>query len=191
VPFKYQDIPASGELRQGEILADVYEYRLVESSGGAPGAPELPAEFDPILHAFTIVMTPDCDLLTDFNRRLEGDLAHNAILHHVLLCDIFKEDEIRSRVAPGRDIWKSITGNQNERYHYLPAGKIGDDICQDCGSEALMALISCRRCTWISSERSPYPLALYMELLTVAKRGVLHSSPENIYTTSSTAYTHF
>jgi len=85
-------------------------------------------------------MTPDCDLLTDFNRRLEGDLAHNAILHHVLLCDIFKEDEIRSRVAPGRDIWKSITGNQNERYHYLPAGKIGDDIYQDCGSEALMAL---------------------------------------------------
>jgi hypothetical protein len=138
VAFKYDYPSSSRVLRQGEILADVYEYKPIDPVDCRATGTSIVV--DPIVHPYVVIIAQDCDLLTDFNRRSEGDLDHQGILQHLLLCDMFKEDEIRSRIAPGRDIWNRIKGNQDERYHCLPAGSIGDEICEDCGPGEVKAI---------------------------------------------------
>lgn len=130
VPFKYEQAPPAGEFRQGEILADVFEYRPIDPVGCRAAGTTI--DVAPVAHALTIIVTQDCDLLSDFNRRSEGSLEHQNILHHILLCDIFKEDEIRSRLPPGSEPWKRVRQNQDERYHCVVAGPIGEEICEDC-----------------------------------------------------------
>jgi hypothetical protein len=131
VPFKYVQPPTSGELRQGEILADVFEYKPKDPVDCRAARTSI--EVEPISHAYAIVVTQDCDLLSDFTRRSSKELEHPNILHHLLLCDMFKEEEIRSRLPQGSDIWKRVKQNQDERYHCVVAGPIGDEICEDCG----------------------------------------------------------
>ena len=42
---------------------------------------------------------------------------------HVLTCDAYEEKDIRGR-SPGRDIWRRIEQNQDERYHKPPEALI-------------------------------------------------------------------
>lgn len=88
-------------------------------------------DVEPITHTYALIIDQDCDLLSDFVRRTEGKLDHQNILQHVLLCDVFKEQEIRLRL-PGGDLLRRVKQNQDERFHCLPAGSIGDEGCEDC-----------------------------------------------------------
>lgn len=119
--FKYEP-PHHNEFRQGEILADVREYRPVH-----PAEEGAPVEIQPVIHTRVVMIAQDCDLLSDFQQRSTENHEHHNILQHLLICDLFETDEIRTRmIQTSSKEWRQIRQNQNERYHQLPAGPIGD-----------------------------------------------------------------
>jgi hypothetical protein len=124
VPLEYQITNDNGELQQGEVLANVWEHR----SEYPPIEPsDKVAPFISVHHPRMIVMTAECDMLWDYQARsgihdedaLTGiELNHPSILPHILLCEMYEQEEIRSTIT-GSDIWKRIRQNQDERYHHL------------------------------------------------------------------------
>ena len=129
MPLEYQTPPTSGHLRQGEILRDVFENR----ADCAATQPEInPVSVQPRVHPLTIVMSAQCDLLWDWEERSQPNAERIAeeslprLIPHVLLCDLFTEDEIRSSHGMNSTLWTGVKKNQNERYHHLPAARIGD-----------------------------------------------------------------
>ena len=85
-----------------------------------------------IHHPRIMVMTPDCDLLWDYEQRLQSDDAqdqspserdHPRLVPQVLFCELYVEGEIRQR-AGGSDIWRRIRRNQDERYHHLQSAPV-------------------------------------------------------------------
>jgi hypothetical protein len=122
VPFAY-DPPCVDELRQGEILAAVTDYRTknpAEVFGGAD------PEVDLRLHSRMVVVTSDCDLLKDYTERRKPQANWNLanFVEHVLLCDIYTVDEIITPASFSRHEWKPIRANQSERYHCFPAADV-------------------------------------------------------------------
>lgn len=125
----YDPSPSSGELRQGEIVGEVWEHRPTLAAGqsveGAVG------QIQSSHHARMMVMTQDCDLAQDYTVRSKkgsipdglADESDPGVLPHILLCDVFAEGEIKLSVA-GIEAWRRIKQNQNERYHALQAGQI-------------------------------------------------------------------
>jgi hypothetical protein len=128
--------PHFGPIRQGEILADLWEFRplvapVATSQGTSP-------EVIPVYHPFVIVMSADCDLEQDFKVRFGGHQAQEvyaegipqegqpAILPHVLLCAAYKSEEMTRPRIPGSDVLRRIRQNQDERYHYFHATGIGN-----------------------------------------------------------------
>lgn len=115
----------SGELRQGEILADIWEHRLEVSLGEQPPNPPS-ATTQSMNHPLMIILTQDCDLLQDYNSRSEGlgdfvEENHPRMLPHILCTDLISWDDIRSRF-PGGVSSGRLRKNQEERHHFLPAG---------------------------------------------------------------------
>jgi hypothetical protein len=125
----------SGALRQGEILSDIWIHRPlhppIEKTEGSP------IDIRSYHHPLMVVMSPDCDLDHDFPVRFPDlqaqeqyqsvteDESLPAIIPQVLLGDLYKEDEIRSRIQ-GADIWRRIKQNQDERYHCFESASIGN-----------------------------------------------------------------
>ena len=109
---KYAPSVAGTELRQVEILSHVVQLRLREM------APLQGAERDlvEIQWAWAIIVTQDCDLEQDFRAR-RGDVAADKILPNILLCGA--QEAAKAVVPPGREIWKPIQQNKNERYQFL------------------------------------------------------------------------
>jgi len=146
VPLLYEVAPDSGALRQGEILGDIWEHRVRRPASQIPEGSL--AEVDSRLHGLMIIMSAECDLYQDYvvrfseqpaqeQHELGTDERHPAVIPQVLLCDLYKQEEVRPRIG-GADIWKRINQNQDERYHYLKAAPIGDppqdelpDLCLD------------------------------------------------------------
>jgi hypothetical protein len=129
-------------LKQGEILADIWVHRPLVAAVEIP--PGHSVEIEPTRHPLVIVMTAECDLEWDYKTRfgeetIEGetgaivvlkgganvDINHPNLVHSVLMCEVYRDEEIRARV-PGSDIWKRIGRNQDERYHHFEQGPIGD-----------------------------------------------------------------
>jgi len=131
VAFLYEPPPGSGEMRQGEIISGVFELQPRRAPIAISEGDEVTVE--PIIHHRMMVMTADCDLLQDFgarqsNKNSVGDLGIEQLISNllpaILLCDLYIQEELQSRVAPGTDIWKRIAGNSDERYHHLDASQI-------------------------------------------------------------------
>lgn len=127
--FAFQ-LSLSGEkpqrLQQGEILAGILEPR--PDNPGAPLQPDSPVDFTWVNHPRAIVMTPDCDLLSDFASRQaspEGTPSPHR-LQHIHCCDLYAAAEIRENNALRSDLWRRVQRNQDERYHRLPPGKVDD-----------------------------------------------------------------
>ena len=117
MPLCYHPAPASGYLRQGEVLVGVVEHRADLPVGPAEGEVGVIA----VEHPLVVVMTNECDLLHDRQARDGGAATAANSLQHVLLCDGYRVGdrvELRGRLAlPGGDIAKRVEGNQDERYH--------------------------------------------------------------------------
>ena len=122
--------PSSGALRQGEILSEVWEYRVDFPSV------KLPSHYtvQPIEYPRLIVMAADCDLLWDYESRQRigrnevDESNENSILPHILLCRAYEQAEIRNtRPTINSSIWQRISKNQDERYHHLNAADVGGD----------------------------------------------------------------
>jgi hypothetical protein len=131
VPLIYEVAPGSGALRQGEILADVWDHRVAQPPVEIP---ERSFEVHSTLHHLVIVMTAVCDLDQDFKARfrepgggqgLDAPLAldeeHPGLVANVLLCDVYQEESLRLRGGTHikTDIWRRIKQNQDERYHHF------------------------------------------------------------------------
>jgi len=135
VSFAYDNPPDNGSIRQGEILGPLWEHRpLTPPTKLEPGA-EVPVQ--PVEHAVMVVLTPDCDLLWDFNARFVDEEARvalgpeseaiataNAAVPHVLLCDAYDGVVVRSRFDA--KLFKLASQNRDERYHYFPEAAVGD-----------------------------------------------------------------
>jgi len=128
VSFCYLEPPSSSALRQGEILLDVLEYRPTGFPKDLDSNPSI--EFESVNHRRVFVVSQDCDLLSDYKVRPQqasGDESseHSNVLPHVVLCEVYEGEEIRFKIG-GSDLWRRIKQNQDERYHCLPEGPIGD-----------------------------------------------------------------
>ena len=99
----YTAADLQAELRQGEILSDVYEARFDENLDS----------FVEIKRDFVVVASQDCDLYQDYNRFLQKKSEQ---LLGVLLYEGKKADAAQSE-AGGSDLWKPISQNKNERFH--------------------------------------------------------------------------
>lgn len=123
MPFQY-DPPGAGELRQGEILSSITDYRTTNPVETLTGV-------DPIvamrLHTRMGVVTSDCDLLKDYETRNTPQPWSSAhLLEHVLLCDVYTHDELEAALptAFGTKEWRQLRGNKLERYHCFPAAAV-------------------------------------------------------------------
>ncbi len=115
------DVP--GPLRQTEILSGLDRIRL---SAASFGAPEIAV--DAVHYEYAIVLTQDCDLQRDYEARElaaskgagSDDLKIKAaLLHDVLLCQVFAAEELRLTPAINSTIWHNVRNNKNERYQFL------------------------------------------------------------------------
>lgn len=125
MPLEYLPSPAEGELRQGEILGDVWKHETAAPATELSVTPDVVS----VHHPLVVVMVTDCDLLWDHQareRQQRGEAGadeERSLLPDVLLCDLFLEQEIRARV-PGSDVWRRVRQNQDERYHHIPAAPV-------------------------------------------------------------------
>lgn len=95
------------EFRQAEILSNIIQ----------PIWNQTTQELEIRTHPFAIILTQDCDLLWDYEQRSKGD---EGTLDSILLYMCELADNVRATIG-GRDIWRRIIQNNNERYHLLEA----------------------------------------------------------------------
>ncbi|GGC68776.1 hypothetical protein [Chelatococcus reniformis] len=117
-PIIYSKSSGGAELRQGEIISNIISYNYDSSSEGVVE----------IRHAYAIVISQDCDLLWDYQNRADGKLGE-------LSCVLLAHAEVISpewrKEAGGRDIWKRIIQNKDERYHALESVSSDTDLNGD------------------------------------------------------------
>jgi len=124
LPFPYLS-SKSLNLRQGEVLEGLIEFRPIMSSGQKLEAKQV-VDLLPIDHKYAIIVSQDCDLEGDYKARYTKEVPEDKLLAHVLFCDLFAENEIRARSKLGSDLFKRVRQNQDERYHRLDRAPIGD-----------------------------------------------------------------
>ena len=115
-------------LRQGEVLSAVLQRRQTLRSL----LPEVKPEIAVIEHPYAILLSQDCDLEKDFKYRSETnaeqlDDRSDKILPSVLLCEVLTVEELVASVPKGKDIWKRIIQNKDERYQVLEQVPLRDD----------------------------------------------------------------
>jgi hypothetical protein len=97
-----------GEFRQGEILSSVTQHVYVH--GDTPAV-------RPVLHAYSIIVSQDCDLLREYEDTPKGKPS---AINCILLFEARPAAELKQFFpsAGDRDR-KRIFQNNDERYHYL------------------------------------------------------------------------
>lgn len=131
----YQPPPPSGTLRQGEILGPVWDHRALVPPVELPKGQRVAIASSS--HPLRVVLSPDCDLLWDFESRFElldpdrdGDERafeqHPDAVAQVLLCDLFSHAQMRGRFKGKRELWRRVDQNQDERYHRLDAAPVAE-----------------------------------------------------------------
>lgn len=131
----YQPPPPSGALRQGEIVGPLWDHRALVPPIELPKGQGVAVASSP--HPLRVVLSPDCDLLWDFEARFELPDAdkgggegpfeqHPDAVGQVLVCDLFGHAHMRARFRGKRDPWRRVDQNQDERYHRLDAAAVAD-----------------------------------------------------------------
>lgn len=110
------------EIRQSEIFSNLTQYFYDPATENV----------EVVVHPFSIALTQDCDLLWDYESRNGGG---GKALDSVLLFSAMPAAE--ARAAIDGDIWRRVTGNNNERYHLLQ--RIPADC--DCTNEGITNLV--------------------------------------------------
>jgi hypothetical protein len=138
---KYAAILQRDRLHQGEILTGLVRVRQSLESLGAEDL-----GIDEITHPYLIVMTQDCDLAQDaeardiqaranedqsllndpdFQKKFGG--ASKLKIENILFCEAMATVDMKAIVPPGKDIWKRIIQNKDERYQCLEAIPAAED----------------------------------------------------------------
>ena len=114
-------------LRHGQIVCGVLEY-VPTGTLNANGGPT----FTEVKHDLVIVLTPECDLLSDFIQRdevgkspkPEEGKVNSGVLSHVQCCDLLPLGDIRWPYPFNRGTWDRVHENRDERYLRVPAEDI-------------------------------------------------------------------
>jgi hypothetical protein len=117
----YRPSDTHGPLRQAEVLSDVFQYRRSFLSLRAKTH-----ELEEIQHPYAIVMSPDCDLEQDFGSRM-GKIKADKTISDILLLQAITVDELRATTPAGKDIWKRIRQNKDDRYHVIESADPQED----------------------------------------------------------------
>jgi len=127
--------PPAGPFRQGEILSDVVQVRLLVESLSADQQADL--EFEEESHPYVVVLTQDCDLDWDFTSRTgeaDENKRQNKLVPNILLGELFPESVIRPRIGK----LDRLKSKQDFRYHHIPAVPPECDLA-GIGTEPLIA----------------------------------------------------
>jgi len=124
----YRPSSADGRVWQGEILENVIQIKL--SIESIQNNQEGMLDVFPVHHELVIVMSQDCDLEQDYNRRQAG---FEGTLPNTLFCDAYRAETLRAKVEQqdqlGRKDWKKrIAQNQHDRFHYLQKAEPEQDL---------------------------------------------------------------
>jgi hypothetical protein len=115
------------QLHHGEIVRNVVEF-VPTGTVDADGDPEVIK----VSHSLVVLITPECDLLSDYRERdtagkspnpEEGKL-NGRVLPHAQCCDLLLYDEIRWPYPFNPGTWKRVAELRDERYHRVPADDI-------------------------------------------------------------------
>jgi len=109
-PAKYIASSDAEPPRQGEIISGLVQVRMQLDDVGLVSARAIP-----LIHPFAIVLTQDCDLEQHVGRIKRGEEGN---LPSVLFCEAVLASHLRE-TAGGKDIWKRVRQNKDERYHCL------------------------------------------------------------------------
>src|SRR5690242_13360076 len=131
MPFAYAEAPTEGALRQGEVLGPLWDHRA--SYPPIPLGRGRRVAVRSTLHDLRIVLSPDCDLLWDYEARFDlpesesdpGIDLHPSSVNQVLVCDLQSRAEMRLRFKGNRDGWRRVDQNQDARYHHLLSARVG------------------------------------------------------------------
>jgi hypothetical protein len=113
----YARSTTNAPFRQGEILTDVLQYRRSLASFRANTH-----ELAETRHPFAIVISQDCDLERDYYARNPGpgeETSDAKLIPNIFVLEAVTVDELRLTSPKGKDIWKRIQQNKDERYHVL------------------------------------------------------------------------
>jgi hypothetical protein len=123
----YRPSRAEGRVWQGEILENLVQIKV--SIENVEGHEEGTIDVVPVTHELVIVMSQDCDLEQDHDRR---QAAEPGTLPNILFCDMYHAETLRLKVQAeeqlGRRDWKGITQNKNDRFHYLQRVEQNQDL---------------------------------------------------------------
>jgi len=130
---KYAGIASSERVHQGEVLSGIVRVRQSLASIGSQDI-----GVDEITHAYLVVMTQDCELAQDANAReiqkqaqqdapriddpdfkKKLDNAPKLKIENVLFCEAMPTADMKNSLPQGKDIWKRIIQNKDERYHCI------------------------------------------------------------------------
>ena len=103
----------TAEFRQSEILSAVRQYSVNAEEN----------HITKRIHEYCVILSQDCDLLQDFNKRKDGKPGG---LNGILL---FEARTVGASKAGGMGAkeFDKIAQNNNERYHFLQAAPAEDD----------------------------------------------------------------
>lgn len=111
----YERSEPERELRQGEIITGLQRVVL---DVGALADNRIVVDLE--THTYAILVSQDCDLEQDHNARQGGETAKaDKLLPNLLFLHAVEITDLRGAVPQGRDIWKRIIQNKDERYHVL------------------------------------------------------------------------
>jgi hypothetical protein len=113
--IKYE-LAAGNRLCQGEVVSGLIQIKQNVESIGSDGAISIVES----VHPFAIVLTQDCDLEQDARSRFEGGDGKSQLVN-VLFCEAIETSTLKGQVPSGKDIWKRIIQNKDERYQCLEA----------------------------------------------------------------------
>lgn len=113
LPYRAAASGSTISLRQGEILSNVIRIQV---DLAFPGTEE--QRVDSVEHGYAVLLTQDCDLEQDFKARQQLNNP-DKLLPNVLFCHVATAEQLRGVKGINTDIWKRISQNKDERYHFL------------------------------------------------------------------------
>jgi len=115
----------SGRVVQGDILKDIIfiEWSIGDSDHNS-------YKYDPKELPYVVILSQDCDLLSDYNNRKDINAEkHDAYLQSILVCPAYLAKELRAGThledfdlimeRKNSDKYSAIKDNLDPRYHYL------------------------------------------------------------------------
>lgn len=108
---QYCDVDISKELRQAEIISNLTYYKV-----GPNKDDKTKVDTFSLNLPYAIIMTPDCDLLQDYNAE-----ETKRYLNGILIFEMEEAPMAKKRSGYGGSEWKHVTNNEWDRFHFLEA----------------------------------------------------------------------